>query len=160
MLLTGDRVTAELFLATVKATGLAEITAKWMVNELPRALGDKELADAKLGADRFAELIAAVGESRLPAPAAKQALVEMIASGKRLSEVDAATKGGEVIGVAELGTKAEALLAAHPEKAAQVKAGKTGLLGFFVGQLIKVAPGADPKTVNEVLRLRLGLPPA
>jgi glutaminyl-tRNA synthetase len=157
-LLTADRETAQLFLGAAKHVGFPEIVAKWIVNELPRALGDRELADANLGADRFGELIAAIGELRLPAPAAKQALAEMIATGKRLRDVEAATRGGEVIGVAELGTRAEALIAANPDKAAQVKAGKHGLLGFFVGQLIKAAPGADPKTVNEVLRMRLGLP--
>jgi Asp-tRNA(Asn)/Glu-tRNA(Gln) amidotransferase B subunit len=37
-----------------------------------------------------------------------------------------------------------------------LKAGKTGLRGFFVGQLLKAAPGADPKDIQEVLRAELG----
>ncbi len=157
-LMTGDRTTAKLFLDTVDAVGFADITAKWIINELPRALGDKELDAANLDASRFGELIRALATKAIPAPIGKAALAEMIETGKRLGELESAKAGGESIGVAELGTRAQALLDAHPDKAAQVKAGKTGLLGFFVGQLIKAAPGADPKTVNEVLRLRLGLP--
>ena len=126
-----------------------------MINELPRALGDRDLDEVGLAADRFGELITALGDGTLQPPVAKQALGEMVATRKRLAELEIKS---ETIGVSELGTRAQALLDAHPEKAAQVKAGKTGLLGFFVGQLIKQAPGADPKTVNEVLRLRLGLP--
>lgn len=155
-LMTGDRATARLFLDTVQAGCFPDLTAKWIINELPRALGDRELAEANLGDGRFAELIRALGLGEVQAPAAKAALAEMIATGKRFAEV--ATAGTAPVGVAELGSKAEALLAAHPDKAAQVRAGKHGLLGFFVGQLIKAAPGADPKAVNEVLRSRLGLP--
>ena len=48
------------------------------------------------------------------------------------------------------------MIAANPDKAAQYKAGKTGLLGFFVGQVMKAAPGADAAAVNEAVRARLG----
>ena len=48
------------------------------------------------------------------------------------------------------------MLAANTDKAAQYRAGKTGLLGFFVGQVMKAAPGSDAAAVNQVLRDRLG----
>jgi len=153
-LMTGERDTARLFLDTVDAKCFPDVTAKWIINELPRALGDKELAEANLGADRFADLIRAVGLQTIQAPAAKAALAEMIATGKRLGDL---APSAPTMGAAELGTKADELLAAHADKAAQVKAGKHGLLGFFIGQLVKQAPGADPKVVNDVLRSRLGL---
>ena len=156
-LMTEVRETAKLFLDTVDAVGRPDVVAKWIINELPRALGDKQLAEVSLGADRFAELIRALDTNAIQAPAAKAALAEMIATGKRLGELAIAATA-PAIGAAELGTRAEALLAAHPDKAAQVRAGKHGLLGFFVGQLIRQAPGADPKAINELLRTRLGLP--
>jgi glutaminyl-tRNA synthetase len=151
-LLTGDRVTARLFLDG--HAGHPELAAKWIINELPRALAGKELADAKLDAERFADLVKRI-EGGVPAPAAKKALAEMIATGKRFDELE---PDGPAVGVAELGQRAEQLIAQHADKAAQVKAGKTGLLGFFVGQMVKAAPGADPKTINDILRSRLGLP--
>ena len=54
-----------------------------------------------------------------------------------------------------LGAAVDAVLAANPDKAAQYKAGKTGLLGFFVGQVMKSTPGADAAAVNQALRDRL-----
>ena len=57
-LLTGDRATATLFLDTARSDGRSPtLVAKWMINELPRALDGKELADAELDAARFAELV-------------------------------------------------------------------------------------------------------
>jgi glutaminyl-tRNA synthetase len=155
-LLTADRATAALFLETTERAGHAELAAKWMINELPRALAGKELAEAGLAAARFAELIKALGDGAIPAPAAKAALAEMIATGKPLAELDAMTRGGAAVSIDDLAAKARELLVAHADKLAQYKAGKTGLRGFFVGQLLKAAPGADPKDVQEVLRIQLG----
>ncbi len=48
------------------------------------------------------------------------------------------------------------LLAAHPEKVAAYRAGKTGLLGFFVGQVMRTAGDqASPQAVNEWVRNKL-----
>ena len=48
------------------------------------------------------------------------------------------------------------ILADNPGQVAAYKGGKEGLLGFFVGQVMKETQGkADPKIVNELLRKKL-----
>ena len=48
------------------------------------------------------------------------------------------------------------VVAENAHKVAQYKAGKTGLMGWFVGQVMKATGGkANPKLVNELLRRRL-----
>ena len=48
------------------------------------------------------------------------------------------------------------VLADNPELVAQYRAGKTGILGFFVGAVIKNTGGkADPRTVTELLKKNL-----
>lgn len=46
------------------------------------------------------------------------------------------------------------IVAKFPEKAAEYKGGKTGLLGFFTGEMLRVAGKGklNPKVVNEVLK--------
>ena len=61
-LLTGDRTTAALFRDSTSMVGFPEVAAKWIVNELPRALAGKELRDVGLDAIRFSEFIKLVGE--------------------------------------------------------------------------------------------------
>jgi aspartyl-tRNA(Asn)/glutamyl-tRNA(Gln) amidotransferase subunit B len=57
---------------------------------------------------------------------------------------------------AELDPLVERILAANPGQVAAYKGGKEGLLGFFVGQVMKETQGkADPKVVNELLRTKL-----
>ena len=48
------------------------------------------------------------------------------------------------------------VLAANPDKVEQYKGGKTGLIGFFVGQCMKAMKGqGNPKLINEMLAKKL-----
>jgi aspartyl-tRNA(Asn)/glutamyl-tRNA(Gln) amidotransferase subunit B len=50
----------------------------------------------------------------------------------------------------------DAVLAANPGQVEQFRSGKDGLLGFFVGQVMKETKGqADPRAVNELVRAKL-----
>ena len=49
------------------------------------------------------------------------------------------------------------MIAANPKQVEQYKGGKTAVLGFLVGQVMKASRGqANPGAVNELLRKRLG----
>jgi aspartyl-tRNA(Asn)/glutamyl-tRNA(Gln) amidotransferase subunit B len=51
----------------------------------------------------------------------------------------------------------DAIIAANPDKVAQAQA-KPSMLGWFVGQVMKETAGkANPQTVNELLKAKLGL---
>ena len=101
-------------------------------------------------------------------------LVELVAadeiSSKQAQEVFAAVleedKDPQVI-VEERGMKqvsdtgaieavVDEVLAANPDKVEQYKGGKTGLIGFFVGQCMKAMKGqGNPKLINELLAKKL-----
>jgi Asp-tRNA(Asn)/Glu-tRNA(Gln) amidotransferase B subunit len=56
----------------------------------------------------------------------------------------------------ELEPIVERILAANPGQVEAYRGGKEGLLGFFVGQVMRETQGkADPRVVNELLRARL-----
>ena len=51
----------------------------------------------------------------------------------------------------------EEVIAANPKQVEQYRAGKTTILGFFVGQVMKATKGqASPEMVNEMLKKQLG----
>ena len=94
-------------------------------------------------------------------------------SGKQAKELYAALrgKGPDVLAaslVAEIGmtqvTDPKAIeevcakvIAENPKQAEQVRAGKTALFGFFVGQVMKATKGsANPQLVNDTLKRLLG----
>ena len=56
----------------------------------------------------------------------------------------------------ELEPLIDAVLAANPGQVEAYKGGKEGLLGFFVGQVMKETGGkANPKVVNDLIREKL-----
>ena len=62
-----------------------------------------------------------------------------------------------VADTSELEPLVDRILAASPDQVAAYRGGKQGLLGYFVGQVMKETNGkADPKVVNELLRTKLG----
>ena len=92
-------------------------------------------------------------------------------SGKQLKELYAKVKGTDASPaavVAELGMAQIAdvgaiesacakVIADNPKQVEQLRAGKTALFGFFVGQVMKATKGsANPKLVNETLERLLG----
>ena len=57
---------------------------------------------------------------------------------------------------AALAPAVDAVIEAHPDQVAAYRGGKTGLLGFFVGQVMKATGGSgDPRVVSELVRARL-----
>ena len=51
----------------------------------------------------------------------------------------------------------DAVIAANPSQVEQYRGGKVGLLGFFVGNVMKATGGkANPAVVNEILKKKLG----
>jgi aspartyl-tRNA(Asn)/glutamyl-tRNA(Gln) amidotransferase subunit B len=51
---------------------------------------------------------------------------------------------------------ADELIAANPKQVEQYRAGKKTMIGFFVGQVMKVSKGqANPQLINEVLTKKL-----
>jgi len=149
-LLTADRASPQLFLAVAKRAR-PETAAKWIINDLPRALADAPDGLARLAPAELGALLAAVDDGSLPTSTAKLVLTELVRTGKPFAELRAEAAAP----VADLGAAIDAVIAANPDKATQYKAGKTGLLGFFVGQVMKAAPGADAAAVNKLLRDRL-----
>jgi glutaminyl-tRNA synthetase len=150
-LLSGDVETKDLFASASERVDRT-LAAKWMVNELPRALGDREIASLPPGfATELGALLAAVETGELSPTAGKGVLAELVRTGKPFSELRSAASAPAI----DLGSAIDAVIAANPDKAAQYKAGKTGLLGFFVGQVMKASPNADASAVNQAVRDRL-----
>src|SRR4051794_12310434 len=78
-------------------------------------------------------------------------------SATTLLDLDAVLADKVVADTSELEPLVDRILADSPGQVAAYRGGKEGLLGYFVGQVMKETQGkADPKSVNELLREKLG----
>jgi glutaminyl-tRNA synthetase len=155
--LTGDRPTVTLFDGLVAAGTSAANAARWLVHELPRAAGDKELAELPFGAPALARLVALVDGGKVSAPVAREVLAELCARGGDPDAIVAQRGLEQVSDDGTLERLVVEVLEKNPAKVSEYRAGRTGLLGFFVGQVVKSSGGkANPQRVNELVARRLG----
>ena len=159
-LVSGDRDTSDFYEATVAlAPARARAVARWIVNELPRELGDDPIGGSALTAAALAALVGLVDDGAITGAVGKELLGELVrAGGDPVALVDA--RGlRQVAGAAAhdaLAPIVADVLAKNPAKVAEYRGGRTGLLGFFVGQVMKASGGkANPATVNELTRAAL-----
>jgi aspartyl-tRNA(Asn)/glutamyl-tRNA(Gln) amidotransferase subunit B len=106
---------------------------------------------ADVNAEELAKLIEA--RDAIPRRAFTDALA---ASGEPGFEAERYLGDGQIADTADLEPLVEQVLAANPGQVEAYRGGKEGLLGFFVGQVMKETGGrANPKVVNELLREKL-----
>jgi aspartyl-tRNA(Asn)/glutamyl-tRNA(Gln) amidotransferase subunit B len=106
---------------------------------------------AEANAAELAKLIEA--RDRIPRQAFTEALA---ASASEDFSAERYLGDGQITESGDLEPLVDQILAAHPGQVESYRSGKEGLLGFFVGQVMKETEGrANPKVVNELLRKKL-----
>jgi glutaminyl-tRNA synthetase len=155
-LLAGDNFTAQFF-TSVHQSGVAPaVVAKWMINELPRVLGDQELATSAVDPVRFGQLLAAVQSGAASTNAAKLVLAQLGQDANRGATIaDLLGRVATTGGGGDIEQTIANVLQQNVDKVAQFKNGKTGLLGFFVGAVMKSNPGLDAGAVNKAVTAAL-----
>ena len=156
-LVSGAIGIARLFRAATAASGNGPGTARWIINELPRALGGAEYVDGSLPPEHLATLVQITDAGKLAGPAAKDVFAEMVKTGADPRSIIAARGLDAVADEGELVRIVDDVIGKNPDKVAQYRGGKTGLLGFFVGQVVKASGGkANPQVVSKLVGDRLG----
>ena len=156
-LLTGDRATGDLFLEAVGAGAPAPAVARWIVNELPPALGDRPLPETALTGTAVGALVTELEAGKITAAAAKEVVGELVEHGGDPRRIIADRGLAQVSDEDAIAALVDDVLAANPDKVAAYRAGKTALAGFFVGQVIRGSQGkANPQVARKLLSERLG----
>jgi glutaminyl-tRNA synthetase len=156
-LLTREMETSNLFEAALSEHARDATVAKWVIHELPRVQGGRSLADLPLTGRGLAELVAMVEDGTLSGSAAREVLSEMMDSGEAPTAIVERRGLRQVSDPDALAPAIDEVVAEHPTKVDEYRAGRSGLLGFFVGQVMRKSGGrANPELVKALLERRLG----
>ena len=137
---------------TVDHSGLA----KWIVNEVPRVLEGRPVDTLPFGGLELARLLELVSKGEVSGRAARDVLVVLAEEGGDPDTVIEARGWGRVSDASTLEPVIARLIEANPAQAQGYRDGKTGLMGFFVGQVMKETDGAaDPEVTQSLLRAAL-----
>ena len=156
---TSERSLADYYEATVEASGgNARAAANWIRSELLRELENAGLtaAASPVPAAELGALVRLIDEGKISGKQGKEVLVEMFSTGKTAGAVIQERGLVQVSDTGEIDRVIDEVMAESPNQLEQYRSGKEGLLGFFVGQVMKASKGkANPKVVNERLREKL-----
>jgi aspartyl-tRNA(Asn)/glutamyl-tRNA(Gln) amidotransferase subunit B len=104
-------------------------------------------------ASAVAELLGFVEDGTINGKIAKKVFATMVDTGKVPKVIIHEQGLAQVTDTGAIEGEVQRILDANPSQVAQYKAGKTSLIGYFVGQVMQATRGAaNPKVVNETLR--------
>ena len=156
--LTTSRDIADYFEAVARHSRLPKLAANWIVGELAAALHREglQIATCPIPAAELATLIVRTADGTLSGKMAKKVFE---AVWRREGDPDCIIKEQGLAQISDpeaIEALVEQVTTAHPMQVAQFRAGKEKLLGFFVGQVMKLTQGrASPEQVNLILRRKL-----
>ena len=157
--LTQTRDISEYFEKAAVESGDPRAAANWVMGDLAAALKTegKEIAESPVDAGQLGELVALISKGEISGKMAKEIFAKMFASGESARTIVEREGLRQISDSGALAAMVEQALAANPKQVEQYKAGKTQVLGFLVGQVMKASRGqANPAAVNQLLKDRLG----
>jgi aspartyl-tRNA(Asn)/glutamyl-tRNA(Gln) amidotransferase subunit B len=155
--LTADRETAAYF-ETVAAKRSAKLAANWVINELAGRLNREgtTIADSPVSAAQLGSLIDLIEANTISGKIAKDVFEIVWSEGGDPAAIVAQRGLKQVTDTGALEKIIDGVIAANPDKVADVKTKPTAL-GWFVGQVMKASGGkANPQAVNTLLKAKLG----
>ena len=155
--LAAERENAEFFEALAKGRD-AKLAANWVIRDLFGALNKAGLsiADSPVGAAALGGLLDLIAAGTISGRIAKDVFQAMVETGKPAAAIVEERGLRQLTDTGAIEAVVDGILAGQADKVAEYRAGKTKMLGFFVGQVMKATRGkANPQAVNDILRARL-----
>jgi aspartyl-tRNA(Asn)/glutamyl-tRNA(Gln) amidotransferase subunit B len=161
--LVGERETADFFEAVAKkADGSsrdAKAAANWVINELAGRLNKegRDIAGSPVSASQLGGILDLIAAGTISGKIAKDLFEICWSEGGDPHAIVEARGLKQVTDLAAIEKVVDDIVAGNPDKVEQARV-KPALIGWFVGQVMKASAGkANPQTVNELLRRKLGV---
>ena len=157
--LTSTRALADYYEAVVKAAaGEGKLSSNWVIVELLGALNkeSKEISDSPVTPEMLGGMILRIKDNTISGKIAKQVFAAMWAGEGDADTVIEAKGLKQVTDTGAIEKLVDEVLANNQAQVEQYRGGNEKVLGFFVGQIMKVSQGkANPGQVNQILREKL-----
>ncbi|MFA5022116.1 MAG: Asp-tRNA(Asn)/Glu-tRNA(Gln) amidotransferase subunit GatB [Patescibacteria group bacterium] len=134
---------------------LAKLTYNWLINKLI-ALSYKDGKKINVTPENFAEFITIVYQNKINSAIAQKLLEIMHTTGKDPSVIMVEQDLDKNVKSGDIETIVDRIIAQNPNQVEQYKKGKTTLIQFFIGQIMRETKGqADPEQLKNILTNKL-----
>ena len=159
LLITHSREFADYFERAVESYRQPRSIFNWMMGELTAHLKRDEvgLGECRIQPQELARLVRLVDQGTISGKTAKEVFEKMYQTGGDPEEIVAEEGLTQISDTDQLEAVVDSVLGSNPVQVQKYRDGKEGLIGFFVGQIMKETGGqANPKLINQMLRKKLG----
>ncbi|MGL9617169.1 Asp-tRNA(Asn)/Glu-tRNA(Gln) amidotransferase subunit GatB [Bradyrhizobium sp. U531] len=136
-----------------------KMAANWVINELFGRLNKegRDITGSPVSAEQLSGIVDLIGEGTISGKIAKDLFEIVWQEGGDPRALVESRGMKQVTDLSAIEKVVDDIIAANPDKAAQVK-DKPQSLGWFVGQVMKASGGkANPQSVNDLLKSKLGV---
>jgi len=156
-ILTASRELADYFEDACRQYNNPKKLSNWIGTELLRDYGPENIGSCPVSPGHLARLMNMIDDGTISGKIAKTVFADMLESG---NDPDSIVKEKNLVQMSdegELSAIVREIIAENPDQAQQFRDGKTKVMGFFVGQLMKKTKGqANPQLANKLFKRELG----
>ena len=157
--LTSSKQLADFYEEVKQLTEIdAQIVANWIIGDYTAALNkdDLDIVDSKISATDLAGLLNKIADQTISGKIAKE-VFDAMWKGEGSAEEIIERKGlVQITDDSEIENIVNQVIENNPSQVKEYLGGKSQLLGYFVGQIMKETKGkANPQKVNEILKRKL-----
>jgi len=156
--ITASLALSSYFDVVAEKTGDAKLSANWITGELSARLNREEMDIDKtpVNAEAFATLLSRIKDNTISGKIAKDVLDAMWNGEGNADEVIENKGLKQITDSGAIEAFVDEVIANNPSQFEELKGGKDKMMGFFVGQVMKMSKGkANPAQVNELIRSKL-----
>ncbi len=157
--LTATRAGSEYFETVATVSGDPKSAAHWVMGDLMGLLKaeGKEISESPVSARHLGELVGLTAKGELSGKLAKEVFAKMSASGEAPGAIIEREGLKQISDSGALEKAVEDAIANSPKQVEQYKGGKTTVLNFLVGQVMRATRGqANVAVVTELFKRKLG----
>ncbi|ASP36553.1 Asp-tRNA(Asn)/Glu-tRNA(Gln) amidotransferase subunit GatB [Labrenzia sp. VG12] len=157
-ILVAEKASADFFEQVAKGRD-AKLAANWVINELFGRLNKegKDLATSPVSAAQLGSIVDLIKDGVISGKIAKDLFEIVWTEGGDPAAIVEDRGMKQVTDLGAIEAIVDEIISANPDKVEQAKA-KPGLLGWFVGQVMKQSQGkANPQAVSDMLKQKIGL---
>ena len=157
--LTQTRALSEYFETVARASGDPKTAANWVMGDLAGALKaeGKEIGESPVSAENLGALAKLIVAGELSGKLAKEVFAKMFSTGDAPAAIIEREGLKEISDTGALEKIIADVIAASPKQVEQYRGGKTTVMNYLVGQVMKATRGqASVAVVTELLKQKLG----
>jgi aspartyl-tRNA(Asn)/glutamyl-tRNA(Gln) amidotransferase subunit B len=157
-MLAGEPELEKIFYQLIEEGNKTKAAVNWVLNPIKNQLSESEMEELNVPASSISAMIALIDSGKITYGIAVQKIFPALVKAPSLNVLHYAQENDLLItgDTNEVDEWINNILEKHPQKVLEFKKGKKGLIGFFVGEAMKIAKGkADAKQITDKFNEKL-----